>query len=301
MSQPKVMQFLILFVFIGVVTVGILFLLSMQLSSFMNSTASNRVATTRSSLQVTKPALLPTATMFDLTLDMLATLQPTGTFVISATAVPSPQASLLTVATTSSSGRVNTDLVNIRSYPGLAGEVVGQARIGTQLEIMEKSNDGEWLQVCCPLGNSETVIQSWISAEFIDITFQPTSAAVVANDTPVSTGNADSNSNSSGVSATVTSALANVRSGPDTLYATVGQLSEQTTLTISGRNATGTWWRICCPAGIPAESWISAELVTLAIPQDQAMAQVPVITVAAAPTPIPTIPVNNPTPVLSAP
>lgn len=299
MSQPKLIQFLFMVLFIGIVTVAILFLVSVQLNSFMRNANANLVVTSRSALRVTKVPLQPTPTMYDLTLDMLATLQPTATFIISTTAVPSPQAALLLKASTSAgAGRVNTDLVNIRSYPGIVGEVVGQARVGTELQILEKSNDGQWLHVCCPLGNSETTIQSWISAEFVDITSQPTNPAVDAGTTLVST---TQSANPGDMKATVTSALANVRNGPDTNYSMVTQLAERTEVTINGRNEAGTWWRLCCLSATPGDGWISAEVVSLAVPQAEAMAKVPVVAVGAIPTPIPTSLIIQPTPTVQAP
>jgi len=295
MSQPKFIQFLILLLFIGVVTLSILFLLRMQLNTFMNGTG-DVVVTGSSVTQAPTVVRMPTATMFALTLDMLATVQPTATSAISVAGLPSPVAPALAASTTAATGSVNTDLVNIRSYPSLAGDVVGQARQGTQVQIIEKSNDGQWLHVCCPLGTSESSIQSWISSEFIDLAPEPTLGNVAATTAIPASVSTPSN----GIRATV-STLANLRNGPDTSYATVGQVNEQTQLTITGRNETGTWWRICCPAGAPSESWVSAELVTLGVPQADAMAQVSVVPVLPAPTPIPTSAGSNPTPVLSAP
>ncbi len=310
MSKPKLVQFLILLFFVTAVTIGIFFLVSIQLKSFMRNTGVDIVVTDNTVVRVPTPPLLPTATMFDLTLDMLETVETTATLAVSVT-LPAPQLLGVAMSTTTATGIVNTDLVNIRSYPSLVGEVVGQARQGTQLQVLETSNDGQWVQVCCPLGTSESSIQSWISAEFVDVTPQSTpstslaNVAVTAGTSPGASATVTSDNHRPnaihGIGATVTSAVANVRSGPATSYAIVGQANEQTQITITGRNEAGTWWRICCPPGVPSESWISAELVTLAVSQAEAMAQAPVITVAPAPTAIATSAANNPTPVLSAP
>lgn len=292
MPQSKITQSIILLLFMSLVMLIIFVLLRMQLSSFMSET-NRKIVATSPVVKTAKSALVSKATMAALTLDML-TVQPKANLTVSVTIMPSPTAPALDKALVPATGAVNTDLVNIRSYPSLAGEVVGQARVGTQLQIIEKSNDGLWVQVCCPLGTSESSVQSWISAEFIDIAPQSTLASAPA---PTTTGNTIAGN---GISATVTT-LANVRSGPDTSYATIGQVSQQTQLTITGRNAAGTWWRICCPPGAPAESWVSVELVTFGIPQSQALAETAVVAVAPAPSAIPTDAASPPTPVLRAP
>ncbi|MCB0199120.1 MAG: protein kinase [Anaerolineae bacterium] len=55
------------------------------------------------------------------------------------------------------------------------------------------------------------------------------------------------------------SSTVNVRSGPGTDYARVGEVRGGETFTIVGRNSDSTWWQICCVAGDPA--WIAASLV----------------------------------------
>jgi len=66
-------------------------------------------------------------------------------------------------------GLVNSAIVNVRSYPSLTGEVVGQAKEGDRLEILATSPDGQWLQVCCPLGTSEGNQPSWVAADFVTV------------------------------------------------------------------------------------------------------------------------------------
>ena len=74
--------------------------------------------------------------------------------------------------------------------------------------------------------------------------------------------------------------LVNVRGGPGTNYAVVGQVRKGTELTIVGRNETGSWLRVCCvTGGSPLgadESWISAELVQVAMPPGVDMTGVPI-------------------------
>lgn len=280
MSQPKVVRSLLLLLFLGVVTGGIFFLLSLQLTPLLNEMGDHLSATNSVMAEAAQPRPTPTPTMPELTLDMVATVPSTPVAPVPTAITPAA----LPTALPSQMGTVNSDAVNLRSYPSLAGEIVGQAKQGEQFQIMAISNDGQWVRLCCPLGSSETTRQSWVSTEFMTIepalvaaqtavpptlvVTQPTPAAAVmaaASQTMPSAG---------AVSGTVNSAFVNLRSGPDLTYPTVGQVSEQTRVTITGRNAAGTWWQICCPAGAPAVSWISAEFIDLAVAKEEAMVQV---------------------------
>ncbi|MCD6290551.1 MAG: SH3 domain-containing protein [Anaerolineae bacterium] len=53
-----------------------------------------------------------------------------------------------------------------------------------------------------------------------------------------------------------------VRGGPDTSYPVVGAVVAGETFNVTGRNADGTWWQICCLAGNHS-GWVFNELVTL--------------------------------------
>jgi len=70
----------------------------------------------------------------------------------------------------------------------------------------------------------------------------------------------------------------NVRSGPGTVYDTVGALPAGGSANVEGKNAEGTWWYIAFPSG---HGWVSASVVTAAcIPTTLAV-------IAAPPTPLP--------------
>lgn len=289
MLQPKLIQSLILLLFIGVVTLGIFFLVSMQLAPIMDDVANEVSATQRIRPEVAVTQLTPTATMPALTLDMLATVQPTvaPTAPIEEESLPQSAVSA-PIDPNARVGIVTSDLINIRSHPSLAGEVVGQAKQGDRLEIIITSNDGQWFQVCCPLGTAEGYQQSWVAAEFITIqppvlsnTTGQSAAAVTAIPAPESglrvTAANTMQSDSDRVLGTINGTLVNVRSGPGITYAMVGQASEGTQVEITGRDETGTWWRICCPVGAPTDSWISAELVDLVVAKAEVMVRVPVV------------------------
>lgn len=81
--------------------------------------------------------------------------------------------------------------------------------------------------------------------------------------------------------------LANVRNGPGTAYAIVGQAQNQATVELIGRSAEGDWWQLCCQTAGQDEQWISAELVELAPEATRSLKQLPIVTPLPLPTPAP--------------
>jgi len=86
--------------------------------------------------------------------------------------------------------------------------------------------------------------------------------------------------------ARVNTDLLNLRGGPGTNYAIVGQVRTGDQVTVVGRNEPGDWWRVCCPLGATGESWVSAQFVDLQLPTDQAAAAIPLATIPAPPEPV---------------
>lgn len=73
----------------------------------------------------------------------------------------------------------------------------------------------------------------------------------------------------------------NVRSGPGTVYDTVGSLPAGGTAAVAGKNSDGTWWYISFPGGAGGYAWVSGSVVTATcIPAS-------LVVVAAPPTPLP--------------
>ncbi|MCE7984463.1 MAG: SH3 domain-containing protein [Caldilinea sp. CFX5] len=280
MLQPKVIYSLIICLFITVVTGAVFFLLHRQLTPLLADIA--RGAAVAGAMRVNAAAAQPTPTSAEFTLNLLLTVPPTATPIAPPPATPTPPPAATAIA---HSGVVNSDLVNLRSYPSLAGDVVGQAREGDRVTILAASNDGGWLQICCPLGTSAGGPQSWIAVEFITVATQPVAggaalaspAMAVQPTTEPLVRAATQGSNGPTLTGRVNGALVNLRRGPATTYATVGQVNEQSTVTLTGRDATGAWWRICCPPGVPAESWISAEFVDLPVAKAEALQQIPLV------------------------
>jgi hypothetical protein len=91
----------------------------------------------------------------------------------------------------------------------------------------------------------------------VTASFTPCTASVIAN-TPV-----------------------NIRSGPGTVYGTIGAIPLGGSATVTGKNAGGTWWVISFPSGAGGIGWVAVSVVTAScIPPG-------LVVVAAPPTPQP--------------
>ncbi len=75
----------------------------------------------------------------------------------------------------------------------------------------------------------------------------------------------------------ITDDLVNLRSGPDTGYAIVGQATLSQTVQILGRDSKGEWWQICCLNPQKESAWVSAEFVQTTQPFTNVAASAPVI------------------------
>ena len=94
--------------------------------------------------------------------------------------------------------------------------------------------------------------------------------------------------------ATVTNNVLNLRAGPGTNYATVGQVQRNDRLKILGKNPQGTWIKIVAPNG--TEAWVILTYVTINV----SLNDVPLAEVPAAPTAAPR-PTQAPAPAAPAP
>lgn len=86
--------------------------------------------------------------------------------------------------------------------------------------------------------------------------------------------------------ARVNADLVNIRGGPGTNYAVVGEVRTGEQITVTGRTESGDWWRVCCPSGQDAESWVSAQFVDLQLPTGQSATAIPLATIPAPPAPV---------------
>lgn len=165
---------------------------------------------------------------------------------------PTPEPTATPIATPTPFVVVQGDRVNARSGPGASYDLVGELLQGTQLSVIGKDEDGAWWQVCCL--NEQQV---WVSGELVAMQGSAETIAVAANIPPSPT---LTNTLEPKPYAIVRNPRVNVRSGPGTDFAAVGQAQQGARLEIVGRNQAGDWWQVCCVNG--QKGWISDELVS---------------------------------------
>ncbi len=59
--------------------------------------------------------------------------------------------------------RQTTDILRVRAGPGTDYEILGRLRQGTVIDILARSEDGNWLQIAYP----DVVSPGWVAAEFV--------------------------------------------------------------------------------------------------------------------------------------
>lgn len=187
---------------------------------------------------------------------------------------------------------VDAAIANVRSAPSIAGELLVQIQQGTELTVLETSNDDVWHRVCCPLG---TVVEreSWISADLVrlhamtpdsDTGLVTGASAAEAARTSVLTSSAD------GPLGRVNATLVNVRGGPSTDYDVVAQAELASSFALVGRTEQGDWLVICCVADSEQSAWILADLLDIAGDRVAVINALPVVTPPPVPTAVPAPP-----------
>ncbi len=164
---------------------------------------------------------------------------------------PTPEPTATPTATPTPFVVVQGERVNTRSGPGVGYDLVGELSQGMQLAVVGKNDDGTWWQVCCFNGQ-----EVWVTGELVALQGSATAIAVAANIPPSPT---PTNTPEPKPYAVVRNPRVNVRSGPGTNFAAVGQAQQGARLEIVGRNQAGDWWQVCCVNG--QKGWISDELV----------------------------------------
>lgn len=139
-------------------------------------------------------------------------------------------------------GYVNTPRLNIRSGPYFTYSVIVIADQGQGFNLLGRNTPASWVQIKLPSG-----IVGWAKAAYIK-----TSASIAS--LPV-TGDADAAALSTG-SAIVATGRLNVRSGPDPFSQVLTIVDKGTSLTLIGRNTSGTWAQVKTPNG--TQGWVRA-------------------------------------------
>jgi len=147
---------------------------------------------------------------------------------------------------------VTAPTVNLRSGPGTNYAVVGSANQGASLTVLGRNEQTTWLQVRTP--NQTT---GWVFAQLVALDPAIGSVPVVTQVVAPVVTQAPAPT-TSGKSCTVTSATANVRSGPGTTYQVVTFVTQGAVLAILDKSAASDWLYIRTPNNV--SGWVSAGL-----------------------------------------
>jgi uncharacterized protein YraI len=145
--------------------------------------------------------------------------------------------------------------VNVRSGPGTVYDSLGLLSIGQAVNIISRNQQGTWYKILYPTGEGGF---AWVVAEYVRV-----DAGV---DIPL-----DSAPVTEGLSGKVTLRI-NVRSGPSITFDSLGLLEPGTTVTLTGKNATASWYQIVYPQGPDGHGWVTVQFI-----QTDASADLPVL------------------------
>jgi murein DD-endopeptidase MepM/ murein hydrolase activator NlpD len=172
-------------------------------------------------------------------LEVLAIDPNTAAEVVSAKSTPAKPTALQAVTTQGA--------LNLRRGPGTEFAILGKLPKGLRVDLLSRQN--HWYRVETPAG-----VLGWVTADYLQlpagVAERVPAASAVGGTAPV----AAVESEPTGV---VISGKSNLRAGPSTAYASLGQLAGKTTLTLLARH--GDWLKVRTPRG--TLGWIAGALL----------------------------------------
>jgi uncharacterized protein YraI len=161
----------------------------------------------------------------------------------SATDSPTPAPPTATATTQPVAGTL-TIRVNVRSGPGTTYDSLGLLEAGEKVQIMARDLSGAWYQIVYPHAADGL---GWVAAQYVQVA-AGTEIPAQATPTPA------------GPTGRVLQRL-NVRSGPGTGFETLGMLDANATVSLTGKNATASWFQIAYPSGPGGRGWVTAQYI----------------------------------------
>lgn len=202
------------------------------------------------------PAEPPPPTPTDTPAFITATLPPTLTPRPSPTVAP-PTA---TPPVQPVEGQTTAQL-NVRSAPSAASDTLGMVNIFEKVQIVGKDTSESWWMILFPESPNGV---GWITSGFVQVSGVPDVPVIGAAGAAAPPAGQDA-------SATVIESV-NVRDGPGTAFNPIGTVQAGQQVTLTGKDALGTWLQIAFPSGPGGAGWISAAFL-----QAQGVENLPII------------------------
>ncbi len=147
---------------------------------------------------------------------------------------------------------VTDPLVNARGGPGINYDVITIVERGEEFDILARSDDGQWWQVCCT-AEGDTV---WLINDLVD-TDGPVDAVGAAN-----VGEVAAPAFAPGkVRASINIPLLNARREPNTNGEVIAIVEAGQEYDVLAANDARHWYQVCCVDG--QEAWLTAEYIDI--------------------------------------
>ncbi len=184
-----------------------------------------------------------------------ATLPPTAVPSATLTAIPpTPSPTIVPVQ------GMTTTQVNVRGQPSSAAPQLGMLPPFVNVQIVARDADTNWYEILYQGGADG---KGWVSAQFLNITQGadtiPEAGGATGNTTPV-VGTPVAGTTGATIAGVLIQQV-NVRTGPGTGFDAIGTLEAQDTVTLTGQDASGSWFQIEFAAGQEGKGWVAAGFV----------------------------------------
>jgi len=193
-------------------------------------------------------------------------LQPTSHSTSTATATPpaSPAAK-------AARGVIRRPAMHVRAGPGTSYPILGLAYQGQIVDVAGRTQDGSWFLIVTADG-----LEGWAWADYIELqgdladgvpapTPSPAMATWAASATqPTSTPTREPSGSPQAVEGVISHRALNVRAGPSTEFAILGQVYRGQIVRVIGRTGSASWVLIVTPLG--QQGWAWAEYIEVGAP-----------------------------------
>jgi uncharacterized protein YraI len=137
-----------------------------------------------------------------------------------------------------------TSKVNVRSGPDTTFDSLGMLNTGDKIQIISQNGKKTWIQIVYPSAPQGT---GWVAAFYVKLA---DGVRIPTDATPTPLGPTG-----------LTTQKVNVRGGPATTFDSLGMLDADTTVLLTGKNSTASWYQIEYTSGPGGHGWVTAQYI----------------------------------------